>query len=56
MILIKMEIGYNGESFDDFSQKNSLAKLSKGSDAKAIGTVKCQPAAVKNCRGNSVIF
>ena len=24
-----MEIGYNGESFDDFSQKNSLAKLSK---------------------------
>ena len=21
MILIKMEIGYNGESFDDFSQK-----------------------------------
>ena len=34
VILIKMEIGYNGESFDDFSQKNSLAKLSKGSDAK----------------------
>jgi hypothetical protein len=29
-----MEIGYNGESFDDFSQKNSLAKLAKGSDAK----------------------
>ena len=32
-----MEIGYNGESFDDFSQKNSLAKLSKGSDAKPKG-------------------
>jgi len=50
-----MEIGYNGESFDDFSQKK-FGKAVERQCRKAIGTVKCQPAAVKNCRGNSVIF